>query len=357
MQIYAHDRHAFATRALGGLPEGLPFPSVDVTAVQALLSQCPIAKPTPLIDATALARILGIARLSIKDERNRMGLGSFKALGAAYAIARDAKLTGAADLSKALAGRVYVTASAGNHGLSVAAGARIFGAQSCIYIAESVPASFEQRLAEAGAQVRREGRIYEESMAAAERAGQQDSWHLLSDSAWVSHIDPAFFVMEGYLAMAEEAHQQIAAPPTHIFLQAGVGGLAGAVAAYARHVWSDAPKIVVVEPDAAPALQASVQAGAFTPTTGPVSNMGRLDCKEASWIALKGLYRDADFFVTLSDEFVEKALVQLADHALNASPSGAAGVAALFADETARSELGLDASARALCILSEGPAA
>jgi diaminopropionate ammonia-lyase len=154
--------------------------------------------------------------------------------------------------------------------------------------------------------------------------------------------------MEGYVVMAAEAARQMPAPPTHILLQAGVGGLAGACAAYFRHVWGDGPHITVVEPEAAPALHGCIDAGRFVPSTGPVSNMGRLDCKEASLIALKGLARDADDFALISEEEASDALPGLAAMGLATSQSGGAGLAAL-------GHLGLDDSARVLCILSEGP--
>ena len=123
--------------------------------------------------------------------------------------------------------------------------------------------------------------------------------------------------------------------------------MAGACAAYFRKVWGEAPRIIVVEPEAAPALYNSVQAGAFVTTTGPVSNMGRLDCKEASLIALKGLARDADAFALITDEEASAVLPELAALGLETSQSGGAGLAALR-------HLGLPADARVLCILSEG---
>ena len=129
-----------------GLGLDAPWPIAEATDVIALLGHCPAHAQTPLKDAPALALRFGVARVSLKDERSRMGLGSFKALGAAYAIAREAAATGQ-DWATALQGRTYVTASAGNHGLSVAAGARLFGAQAVIYLAQTVPEAFEQRLA------------------------------------------------------------------------------------------------------------------------------------------------------------------------------------------------------------------
>ncbi|MFY0691201.1 MAG: pyridoxal-phosphate dependent enzyme [Paracoccaceae bacterium] len=337
----------------------VPFPSVNAAAVRELLGRCPAAGITPLVPAADIARHAGVASVHVKDERGRMGLGSFKALGAAYVIATDAVATGSSDLGKALQGVTYVTASAGNHGISVAAGAQIFGAGAVIYIAETVPESFAMRLREKGAQVRRVGVDYEASMAAAAQAAEAEGLRLLSDSSWEGYLEPPHRLMEGYLAMISEAVEQIPLPPTHIFLQAGVGGMAGAVAALARAEWGDGPTILVVEPEAAPALFASIDAGGPVLADGPVSTMGRLDCKEPSLIALKGLARDADFFVTISDAAVDEQLPVLEAAGLATSPSGGAGLAVLLAagrgGDEAAADWGLDGTSRVLAILSEGP--
>jgi diaminopropionate ammonia-lyase len=288
-----------------------------------------------------------------------MGLGSFKALGAAYVIATDAVATGREELSHALAGVTYVTASAGNHGMSVAAGARVFGANAVVYIAETVPDSFHQRLAEKGAIVVREGAEYEASMAAAAEAAEKFGWNLLSDSSWEGYVDVPRRLMEGYLVMVDEIISAMAEPPgpppSHVFLQAGVGGLAGAAGALMREKWGDAPKIIVVEPEAAPALMESVRAGRPVKVSGPVSSMGRLDCKEPSLIALKGLARDADFFVTISEEEAVSAMPMLSQADLATTPSGGAGIAALLASEPHHVALGIDHTSTVLAILSEEP--
>lgn len=317
----------------------VPWPSVDANAVTSLLARCPLDDQTPL---ERLEGFAGAGEVMVKDERWRMGLGSFKALGAAYVIARDAE-EGRAE------GRTYVTASAGNHGLSVTAGAVAFGAKAVIYLSETVPQDFQDRLEMFEAQVVREGATYEESMAAAQKAAEENGWELLSDSSWPGYFDRPYRVMEGYLALADEVVRQMPEPPTHVFLQAGVGGLAGACAAYFREKWGDAPRIIVVEPAAAPALAESVLAGRAVDTEGPVSNMGRLDCKTPSLIALKGLARDADAFALISEEEAEAVLQVLDGVGLETTPSGGAGLAALLAGEP------LGAEARVLCILSEAP--
>ncbi|MCY4335306.1 MAG: pyridoxal-phosphate dependent enzyme [Litoreibacter sp.] len=318
----------------------VPNPSDDIDRPRALLARCPEARETPLVSFEMPG---SGAQLLVKDERARMGLGSFKALGAAYVIASDPNARE----------KTYVTASAGNHGLSVAAGARIFSAKSIIYIAETVPESFAERLRAEGAEVRREGAVYEDSMAAAERAAQAEGLVLLSDSSWPGYYKLPRKVMQGYLALMGEVFDQMPRPATHVFLQAGVGGLAAACGAAVRKVWGDNPKIVVVEPDAAPALASSIREGHLTTAPGPVSAMGRLDCKTPSIIALKGLARDANWFCTLTDAEVASQMEPLAEWGLATSPSGGAGLAAALLDE---GRLGINQNSRVLCILSEGPA-
>ncbi|MDU8910403.1 pyridoxal-phosphate dependent enzyme [Aestuariicoccus sp. MJ-SS9] len=337
------------------LPDDIPFPSDDPAPVLALLAQCPAAGATPLTDLPGVAEAAGVAQVWAKDERGRMGLGSFKALGAAHVIARAAADTGAEDLSQALAGRTYVTASAGNHGLSVAAGARVFGARAVVYLSDTVPDAFAQRLAAQGAEVVRAGRDYEASMDAAAHAAAEKGWTLLSDSSWPGYTESPWILMQGYLAIMAEVADQIDAAPTHVVVQGGVGGLAAAVAAATRKTWGDAPKVVVVEPAWAPCIAASLEAGRFTPVTGPVSSMGRLDCKEASLIALRGLARDADAAVSLSDAEVEAALPALAAQGMATTPSGGAGLALLMNLDRRREALGIDANSRILTFVTEAP--
>jgi diaminopropionate ammonia-lyase len=217
-----------------------------------------------------------------------------------------------------------------------------------IFLSRSVPDSFAARLADMGAEPVRAGATYEDSMAAAEAAAARRGWTLLSDSSWPGYADWPLRVMEGYVQMAAEAAGQLGAPPTHVLLQAGVGGMAAAVAAHVRALWGDAPRIVVVEPEAAPALIESIRAGRIVTTRGPVSAMGRLDCKTPSMIALAGLSRDADLFVTLGEDEVDRAVASLAGMGLATSPSGGAGLAALLC--------GLDPGpeARVLAFVSEG---
>ena len=354
-------KNAHRGRDLANRPDFEPGDIVkDASVVQALMALCPKSSTTPLVDMPDLATRFGVGALHFKDERARMGLGSFKALGAAFAIAKMAASrapdTFQSDPAAALTGTTFVCASAGNHGLSVAAGAAVFGADAVVYLAETVPEAFADRLRGKGARVVRRGAIYEDAMEAAQHAANAHGWNLLSDSSWLGYSDPARDVMEGYLIMGAEVAEQLDEPPTHVFLQAGVGGLAAACAASARAHWGADVKICVVEPDRAPALLASIAAGSPAVADGPESNMGRLDCKEPSHLALRYLAREADAFATVSDEEAASTVALLDGHGMGSTPSGVAGLAGLVHVSEAREALGIDSTSKVLIYISEAAA-
>lgn len=323
----------------------------------ALLRQCPVYQPTPLVELPSLAAGLGVGALFAKDETQRMRLGSFKALGGAFAVAQMiADAAGTTDLlgekARSIAETLtFVTASAGNHGLSLAAGARVFGAHAVIVLCAAVPEGFANRIRSLGAEVVRVGGSYDDSVAFAARSAEVSDWLLLADGSWDGYTERPALVMEGYTVLAEECRANFAASgawPTHVYLQAGVGGLAAAVAGHIRAHWAEQPIITVVEPEAAPCLMTSIKADRLTRAEGPVSNMGRLDCKEASLICYQSLRSDADTFVTVSDSDAASAADLLAAHDLATTPSGAAGLAAVKAMQP-----GTDS--RCMVIVSEGP--
>jgi len=323
----------------------------------ALLKLCPVYEPTPLHVMPAFAADLGIGALMVKDETRRMRLGSFKALGGVFAVAQmieDASGAAGLDSGQArttAAGMTFITASAGNHGLSVAAGARIFGARGIIVLCSAVPEGFAERIRKTGSEVVRVDGSYEDSVQYAIDAAEQNGWLLLADGSWEGYIERPALIMEGYSVLAEECRQALEASgswPTHVFVQAGVGGLASALAAHIREHWPHQPQIIVVEPEAAPCLLKSVQAGKLTRAEGPESNMGRLDCKDASLIAFEALRQDADLFMTVTDQDAESAAGQYASHGIQTTPSGAAPFAAL-------KQLDPGPDARCLLIATEGP--
>ena len=330
---------------------------VEATRPLALLGSCPAYAPTPLRKLDGLAGSLGLAKLWVKDETKRMRLGSFKALGGAYAVAQmisdaagggDPMSPEAAALARDM---TFITASAGNHGLSVAAGAKVFGAQAVIVLAETVPEGFADRIRGLGARVLRSEGNYEQSIVTAKAEAAANGWTHLADGSWEGYLDAPALVMEGYTVLAEECRAEFAASgewPTHVFLQAGVGGLAGAVAAHIRAFWDEQPEVVIVEPDAAACLLRSAEAGKLTHADGPESNMGRLDCKDASLIAFEALRQDADVFVTVTDQEATAAASELSGAGIATTPSGGASVAAIR-------NLSPGPDARVMMIASEGP--
>lgn len=305
----------------------------------AILRSCPVYQPTPLVELPSLAAGHDLAALYVKDESQRMRLGSFKALGGAFAIAhlicaRAGETDPTTQTAKAAAGEMtFITASAGNHGLSVAAGARVFGASANVVLSASVPEGFADRIRALDANVIRVEGNYEDSVASAISAAEANGWFLLADGSWEGYVERPALVMEGYTVLAEECRAEFARQaewPTHVLLQAGVGGLAAAAAAHIREFWSRQPVIIIVEPEAAPCLGESVKAHRMVRVSGPVSNMGRLDCKDASLIAFDALKDDADDFVTVSDTEAAAAADALAAHGLATTPSGAASMAAVL---------------------------
>ena len=258
----------------------------DVSRPLSLLSHCPAYETTPIrkISSSEPFQIL------IKDETDRMGLGAFKALGGVYAVAQFLIEEWLAENQEALSAdqlmnpqiqawandKTFVCASAGNHGMAVAKGAQLFNAKCRVHLSESVSPVFEQRLAALGAKVIRSGENYEESMELAKLDAEQNLAILLADSSWPEYFRLPSLVMEGYTVIAEElrvAFSEERKWPTHVFLQAGVGGIAAAMAFEIRSKWAQQPQIIIVEPEAAPCLRESVQ-------RGEVSKIGRASCRE-----------------------------------------------------------------------------
>jgi diaminopropionate ammonia-lyase len=335
---------------------GSPNAPDALTAI-AVLEKCPKYRATPLQRVD-----LGEGMIWVKDETDRFGLGSFKALGGLYAVVQlvlDAVSsqgplygehnTPGAALRDGAAGMVFVCGSAGNHGLAVAAGAKHCGARARVHLPASAPPSFAARLKGLGAEVYRSATDYEDALDAARRDANACGGILVSDC---EDDRASCLVMEGYSVLAEElrgALEQTGIWPTHIFLQAGVGGLAAAVAMHIRRVWARQPEIVVVEPVHAACLAASLNAARPVRVAGPPSNMQRLDCKTPSVQALRILRAAGVSCVTVTDEAAADAVAILRRFGMNTTPSGAAGFAALQAFK--RVENG---ALRPLVILTEG---
>jgi len=310
------------------------------------LQACPVHAPSPLI------RIEGPGGegILVKNETGRLGLGSFKALGGVYAVATMiGESLGTSEItpeqllapdSREIAGEMtFVCASAGNHGLAVATGAQLFGAKARIHLSNKVPPSFATQLRSRSAEVAISGDTYEESLIAALQDAESTGSILLADGSWPGYTHPPSLVMEGYTVIAEELRNSFIDNrhwPTDIYLQAGVGGLAGAIAHMIRKTWDVQPRIYIVEPEAAPCLAKSSAAGCPVRVEGPSSNMGRLDCKEPSIVALGVLAQSDVEYIAIPDNAAASAADYLLSKGLPTTPSGAAGMAALIKQQATR---------------------
>lgn len=284
----------------------------------------------------------------IKDERDRMGLGAFKAVGGIHAVA---VLLDEIRREDPDAAPTFVCASAGNHGFAVATGARLFGAKARIHLSRATPSVFVRRLEAAGAEVVISDGRYDDILLDAKADAAATGAILLSDTADGDHVRPPALVMEGYTIIAEELRTVFEVSgrwPTDVYLQAGVGGLAGAIAHMIRATWRQQPRLVIVEPDAAPCLAASARAGRPVRVEGPDSIMGRLDCKAPSVLAHAILARCDVEYAIVGDAAARTAADHLAFAGLATTPSGAAGFAAYLAET-------LSPDARPLIFLTEGP--
>lgn len=376
----------------------VPHPMLDrhaARAVTELLAQCFDYRPTRLVSLSETAARCGVGAVWVKDEGARLGLKSFKSLGGAYAVIRlllqeasrqlrrevpaselprpatgslalprapEQDAPGSPDVARVAAAMTFACATDGNHGQSVAAGARLVGARAVIFVHAAVTAERRHAIARFGAEMQVVAGSYDDAVAESARQSAAHGWTLLSDTSWPGYTDVPSLVMQGYTAMVHELAQQLDPPPTHVFLHAGVGGFAAAVATCLHSVFSPAPVVVIVEPEQAACLLASAQAGHRVKiAAGAPTNMAMLECYEPSLLAWELLEPLATAFMTVTDADAVAAMKTLANpradaQVVVAGESGSAGLAGLLragADPAMRQALGLDHNARVLVINTE----
>lgn len=346
--------------------------------VERFLSHRQNHRPTPLHSLAGLARQTGVAAIHVKDEGFRLGLGSFKALGGSYAVIRlvleeaERKLGRPVDISELHSEAVVEVArqmtvgcaTDGNHGRSVAAGAQLVGAKAAIFVHSGVSDERVAAIAKFGAQMIRVKGTYDDSVVEAERVCDENGWIVVSDTSWPGYERIPGLVMQGYTAMLNEALRKLPSPPTHVFIQAGVGGLAASVAGYFDVIFGkDRPRLVVVEPDRAACIYESALAGKPVKIEhGEETIMAMLECYEPSLVAWRVLSKTADAFMTVAEDDAANCMRKLAspcpgDPAIVAGESGAAGLAGylrVMQHEDARATLGLDSNSRVFVINTEG---
>jgi diaminopropionate ammonia-lyase len=370
--LQAYPFHLFANPR-SRLPGPVVLPDGGYARARAEITSWPGYAPTPLRDLPGLAAEAGVAAVRLKDEAERFGLGSFKALGGAYAVAEVliAELArrgvAPAATSADLVARRYAattrdvtvtTATDGNHGRSVAWGAERFGCRCVIYIHRTVSVGREQAIARYGAEVRRVAGNYDDAVHEAARTAAAQGWFVVSDTSWPGYESVPVNVMQGYRLMIDEVAEQWAAPPTHVFIQAGVGAAPASVSVQARTRYAPPPAVVVVESDQAACLLASAEAGTPTAVPGELKTlMAGLACGEPSLLAWSELEHGAAAFMAVPDGAAVDCMRLLAREGIVAGESGVASLAAFLlaaADPAARETLGLGSASRVLLFNTEG---
>lgn len=346
---------------------------------QSTITRWPGYEKTPLVELPGLAAEAGIASLHYKDEGLRFGLGSFKALGGAYAVSQllrreVARIKGInmPEISEILQGThadvisgiTVCCATDGNHGRSVAWGAKTFGCQCVIFIHATVSEGRKDAIEAFGAKVVRTSGNYDDSVREAQETATREGWFVVSDTSYPGYTDVPKDVMQGYELMAAEACDELGTQPTHIFLQTGVGGMAAAVAAHVKRRYGvDRPKIILADPDQSACWLESIREGKPTAVHGDLDTlMAGLACGEISLIAWDILHESADAVMSVADADAVEVMRRLADPSTGdplivAGESAVAGLAALMAaagHDKARAALGLDDESRVLVLGTEG---
>ena len=312
-------------------------------------------KTTPLITLNKLSKELNLKNIFYKDEDKRFDLKSFKALGGAYAVEKVTK--GNKDI-------VVATATAGNHGRSVAWGARRLGLKCKIFISEFVSDARGQAMADLGADVVKVKGNYEKSLIECIKQSTENNWQIVQDVAWKDYMQVPKYTMAGYSVMMREIIDQINNEKiTHIILQAGVGGMAGAMVAGIARYLNNVPVTLVVEPDSAACVLESIKTGKIEKIDiKRESLMGGMSCGEVSLVPWEILKNSVKHCISLPDDDIAKTMKLLgnasfSDEKIIAGENSAPGVISLITiceDEKLKENLKLNNDSNILLIGCEG---
>jgi len=311
--------------------------------------------PTPLIELNKLSKELNLNKIFYKDESQRFDLKSFKALGGAYAVEK---------ISKDNKDIVVATATAGNHGRSVAWGARRLGLKCKIFISEFVSNARGKAMADLGADVIKVKGNYEKSLIECIKQSTENNWQIVQDVAWKDYMTVPKYTMAGYSVMMKEITDQINQNKiSHIILQAGVGGMAAAMIAGVARYLQNVPEIIVVEPDSAACVLESIKTGKIEKIDiKRESLMGGMSCGEVSLVPWEILKNSVKYCISLPDDDIAKTMKLLGNGNLSndkiiAGENSAPGVISLIAsceDEKIKEKMKLNKDSNILLIGCEG---
>ena len=311
--------------------------------------------PTPLIELNKLSKELHLNKIYYKDENKRFDLKSFKALGGAYAVEK---------VSKGNKNIVVATATAGNHGRSVAWGAKRLGLSCKIFISEFVSDARGRAMSDLGANVIKVKGNYEKSLLECIKQSTENNWQIVQDVAWKNYMQVPKYTMAGYTVMMKEISDQIKGQKiSHIILQAGVGGMAGAMVSGITRYLNNIPTTIVVEPDSAACVMESIKTGKIEKIDiNRESLMGGMSCGEVSLVPWQILKNSVKHCVSIPDDDIAKTMKLLgnssfSDKKIIAGENSAPGVISLITvceDEEIRKKLDLNEKSNVLVFGCEG---
>jgi diaminopropionate ammonia-lyase len=351
-----------------------------LSRVRVEITSWPGYRPTELRRLDGLASATGVRSILYKDEGSRFGLGSFKALGGAYAVASllqgavaartgtrpSTAMLAAGNLREVTSNITVTCATDGNHGRSVAWGAQKFGCRCVIYVHPGVSQGRREAITSYGAEIKVVSGTYDEAVRLAADDAARNGWQVVSDTSYEGYTDIPRDVMQGYGVIMDEVIDQLpdGKIPSHVFVQGGVGGLAASICSYLWERFGEtAPLFFVAEPEKACCLLLSAEAGRPTADHGPLDTiMAGLACGEISVLAWSVLDEGADGFISIQDESAAETMRILSDGRFGdgqvvAGESAVAGLAAMLLaanDPASRRLLELDENSVVLVIGTEG---
>lgn len=361
----------------------LSFMSLEnAKKVQSFHASFPMYRATPLTELKETAKALGLGTIYMKDESYRFGLNAFKVLGGSYAIGSYlAEKLGktieempyeelVSDRTKKELGDItFVTATDGNHGRGVAWTANKLRQNAVVYMPKGSARERLQNILAEGADASITDLNYDEAVRLANRQAEEKGWVMVQDTAWEGYEDIPEWIMQGYGTMGYEAYTQLPEKPTHIFLQAGVGSMAGAVTGFFASIYGEErPVITIVEPNKADCVYRTAEAadGKLHFVTGEMNTiMAGLACGEPCSIGWNVLRDYADNFISCPDYMAAQGMRILAspvkgDPQIISGESGAAAfgcVTEIMRDPKygdIREKLGLNENSRVLFFSTEG---
>lgn len=317
---------------------------------------------TPLVCLKDFAAQSGIKGMYLKDESKRFGLNAFKGLGGSFAMSRIPE-----DVRDSA---VFITATDGNHGRGVAWAAKKLGKPCVVYLPKGTAKERLDNILAQGADASITDLCYDDAVRKAAEDAERNGWILVQDTSREGYTEIPYRIMQGYTTMALEAADQMGdTVPTHVFLQSGVGSMAGAVAAFLEEYYKGrCPVITIIEPYTADCMYKTAEADdGKLHSSGKEMNtiMAGLACGEPCSLAWDILRTHADYFVSMPDSFAEFGMRLLArpvgnDSTVESGESGAsafgfaASVASLPEYSDVRKQLGINEDSVILCFSTEG---